>query len=83
FRWLLEEIHVTWAHLEKKRIRIRLYTKSLKEITIQTVEKAPPAIATTSELNQDNVRIFKTASRSSHLKRNPKSFIEAMASGIL
>ncbi|GKA29936.1 hypothetical protein Tco_0716181 [Tanacetum coccineum] len=26
--WLLEEIHVTWAHLEKKRTRIQLYTKS-------------------------------------------------------
>ncbi|GJV88620.1 hypothetical protein Tco_1532558 [Tanacetum coccineum] len=29
--WLLEEIHVTWAHLEKKRTRLRLYTKSLEE----------------------------------------------------
>ncbi|GJY28248.1 retrovirus-related pol polyprotein from transposon TNT 1-94 [Tanacetum coccineum] len=25
--WHLEEIHVTWAHLEKKRTRLRLYTK--------------------------------------------------------
>ncbi|GJW10292.1 hybrid signal transduction histidine kinase M [Tanacetum coccineum] len=29
--WLLEEIHVTWAHLEKKRTRLQLYTKSLEE----------------------------------------------------
>ncbi|GJX44216.1 ulp1 protease family, C-terminal catalytic domain-containing protein [Tanacetum coccineum] len=29
--WLLEEIHVTWAHLEKKRSRLRLYTKPLEE----------------------------------------------------
>ncbi|GJU86202.1 hypothetical protein Tco_1293748 [Tanacetum coccineum] len=29
--WLLEEIYVTWAHLEKKRTRLRLYTKSLKD----------------------------------------------------
>ncbi|GJU07167.1 putative ribonuclease H-like domain-containing protein [Tanacetum coccineum] len=26
--WNLEEIHVTWAHLEKKRTRLRLYTKN-------------------------------------------------------
>ncbi|GJX66352.1 MAK10-like protein [Tanacetum coccineum] len=30
--WLLEEIHVTWAQLEKKRTRLRLYTKYLEEI---------------------------------------------------
>ncbi|GJU74906.1 hypothetical protein Tco_1266311 [Tanacetum coccineum] len=29
--WLLEEIHVTWAHLEKKRKRVQLYTKSDEE----------------------------------------------------
>ncbi|GKD74694.1 hypothetical protein Tco_1332976, partial [Tanacetum coccineum] len=29
--WLLEEIHVTWAHLEKKQTRLQLYTKSDKE----------------------------------------------------
>ncbi|GJQ99945.1 hypothetical protein Tco_0522930 [Tanacetum coccineum] len=28
---LLEEIHVTWAHLEKKRTRLQLHTKSLEE----------------------------------------------------
>ncbi|GJW27271.1 hypothetical protein Tco_0041082 [Tanacetum coccineum] len=30
--WHLEEIHVTWAHLEKKLTRLRLYTKSFEEI---------------------------------------------------
>ncbi|GKC63816.1 hypothetical protein Tco_1096414, partial [Tanacetum coccineum] len=25
--WILEEIDVTWAHLEKKRTRLQLYTK--------------------------------------------------------
>nr|GEV23021.1 hypothetical protein [Tanacetum cinerariifolium] len=88
--WLLEEIHVTWAHLEKKRIRVRLYTKSLKEIIIQTVEMTSPAIATassaiamTSGLDQDGVRIFKMAYRRSRLKINPRRFIEAAASRIL
>nr|GEU96058.1 MAK10-like protein [Tanacetum cinerariifolium] len=46
--WLLEEIHVTWAHLEKKRTRLRLYTKSLGEIIIQTVEMASPTLAMAS-----------------------------------
>ncbi|GJW56805.1 hypothetical protein Tco_0103536 [Tanacetum coccineum] len=27
FDEILEDIHVTWAHLEKKRIRLQLYTK--------------------------------------------------------
>ncbi|GJU04490.1 hypothetical protein Tco_1120920 [Tanacetum coccineum] len=30
--WILEEIHMTWAQLEKKRTRLRLYTKSCEEI---------------------------------------------------
>ncbi|GKA64531.1 hypothetical protein Tco_0764238 [Tanacetum coccineum] len=30
--WHLEEIHVTWAYLEKKGTRLRLYTKSFEEI---------------------------------------------------
>ncbi|GJU23211.1 hypothetical protein Tco_1156553 [Tanacetum coccineum] len=30
-RWLLEEIHVTWALLKKKRTRLQLYTRSLEE----------------------------------------------------
>ncbi|GJX90511.1 retrovirus-related pol polyprotein from transposon TNT 1-94 [Tanacetum coccineum] len=38
--WQLEEIHVTWAHLEKKRTRLQTYTKSLKESCSQSVETA-------------------------------------------
>ncbi|GKE08566.1 reverse transcriptase zinc-binding domain-containing protein, partial [Tanacetum coccineum] len=33
--WILKEIHVTWAHLEKKRTRLRTYTKSLEDLYIQ------------------------------------------------
>ena len=32
FEWHLEEIHVTWAHLEKKRARLQLYMKIEEEI---------------------------------------------------
>ncbi|GJU28943.1 hypothetical protein Tco_1172532 [Tanacetum coccineum] len=31
FEWHLEEIHVTWAQLEKNRTRLRLYTNYLEE----------------------------------------------------
>ncbi|GJU40537.1 reverse transcriptase domain-containing protein [Tanacetum coccineum] len=41
--WHLEEIHMTWAHLEKKRTRLRTYTKSLKESCSQSVETASQA----------------------------------------
>ncbi|GKB28638.1 hypothetical protein Tco_0868039 [Tanacetum coccineum] len=32
----LEEIHVTWAHLEKKRTRLQTYTKFMKNIAYRT-----------------------------------------------
>ncbi|GJY79066.1 hypothetical protein Tco_0484867, partial [Tanacetum coccineum] len=38
--WHLEKIHVTWAHLEKKRARLRLYTIFLEELCSQSVETA-------------------------------------------
>ncbi|GJW16204.1 hypothetical protein Tco_0020337 [Tanacetum coccineum] len=38
--WLLEEIHVTWAHLEKKRTRLRTYTKSHDDFCKQWLETA-------------------------------------------
>ncbi|GKC02716.1 hypothetical protein Tco_0994326 [Tanacetum coccineum] len=41
--WHLEEIYVTWAHLEKKRTRLRLYTKNHKELCIKRVETASPS----------------------------------------
>ncbi|GKC33659.1 hypothetical protein Tco_1046043 [Tanacetum coccineum] len=41
--WHLEEIHVTWAHLEKKRTRLRTYIKSLEESCSQSVETASQA----------------------------------------
>ncbi|GJX84755.1 hypothetical protein Tco_0335529 [Tanacetum coccineum] len=40
--WHLEEIHVTWAHLEKKRTRLWTYTKSHEEMCSQSVETASP-----------------------------------------
>ncbi|GJR77850.1 retrovirus-related pol polyprotein from transposon TNT 1-94 [Tanacetum coccineum] len=41
--WLLEEIHVTWTHLEKKQTRLRTYTKSLKDLCKQWLKTASQA----------------------------------------
>ncbi|GJR08751.1 hypothetical protein Tco_0791403 [Tanacetum coccineum] len=41
--WHLEEIHMTWAHLEKKQTRLRTYTKSLEDLCIQHVEMVSKA----------------------------------------
>ncbi|GJZ30644.1 MAK10-like protein [Tanacetum coccineum] len=59
--WHLEEIHVTWAHLEKKRTRLRLYTKNHEELCKQRVETESPS-------QSDGVRIFiiVTASKIQH-----------------
>ncbi|GKB04959.1 reverse transcriptase domain-containing protein [Tanacetum coccineum] len=40
----LEEIHVTWAHLEKKRTRLRTNTKTLKDLCSQSLETASPTL---------------------------------------
>ncbi|GJV81141.1 retrovirus-related pol polyprotein from transposon TNT 1-94 [Tanacetum coccineum] len=37
------ELHVTWAHLEKKRIRLRTNTKTLEDLCSQTLETASQA----------------------------------------
>ncbi|GJT07240.1 hypothetical protein Tco_0841702 [Tanacetum coccineum] len=39
-----EEIHVTWAHLEKKRTRLRTNTKTLQDLKSQSLETASPFI---------------------------------------
>ncbi|GKD08817.1 hypothetical protein Tco_1188502 [Tanacetum coccineum] len=38
--WHLEEIHVTWAHLEKKWTRLQLYPKNHEELFTQSLETA-------------------------------------------
>ncbi|GJZ88014.1 putative reverse transcriptase domain-containing protein [Tanacetum coccineum] len=40
----LEEIHVTWAHLEKKRTRLRTNTKTLEDLCSQSLETASPTL---------------------------------------
>ncbi|GKF80888.1 hypothetical protein Tco_0239490, partial [Tanacetum coccineum] len=40
----LDELHVTWAHLEKKRTRLRTNTKTLEDLCSRSLETASPAI---------------------------------------
>ncbi|GJR93078.1 hypothetical protein Tco_0265252 [Tanacetum coccineum] len=40
----LEEVHVTWAHLEKKRTRLQTNTKTLKDLCSQSLETASPTL---------------------------------------
>nr|GEX47007.1 hypothetical protein [Tanacetum cinerariifolium] len=41
--WHLEEIHVSLAHLKKKRTRLQTHTKSFEEMCSQSMETASPA----------------------------------------
>nr|GEZ36432.1 hypothetical protein [Tanacetum cinerariifolium] len=55
--WLLEEIHVSWAHLEKKRTRLQLYTKVIEEYGSQWLETASQFHVTASGYQSEGVRI--------------------------
>ncbi|GKB32918.1 hypothetical protein Tco_0872319 [Tanacetum coccineum] len=57
-RWLLEEIHVTWAHLEKKRTRYELYIQVDEDYCSQCMGMALELLATSSGLQGDDVKII-------------------------
>ncbi|GKC74562.1 hypothetical protein Tco_1120445, partial [Tanacetum coccineum] len=44
FGWHLDDLHVTWAHLEKKWTRLRTNTKILEDISLQTLETVSEAL---------------------------------------
>ncbi|GJZ41829.1 hypothetical protein Tco_0588715 [Tanacetum coccineum] len=58
--WHLEEIHVTWAYLEKKGIRLRLYTKNLKNCALRAWRRRRNHKATASGLSADATRFEDT-----------------------
>ncbi|GKB23678.1 hypothetical protein Tco_0863079, partial [Tanacetum coccineum] len=53
-----EEIHMTWAHLEKKQARLQLYTQVDEELFSQTVETVSELVATPSGLQRDDFRNY-------------------------
>ncbi|GJU77855.1 hypothetical protein Tco_1274925 [Tanacetum coccineum] len=68
--WLWEKIHVTWAHLEKKRTRLRTYTKSLEDLCIDGVVGIKRR---RRDVSSDSVRNFTTASGRGRLKEDLES----------
>ncbi|GKC42062.1 hypothetical protein Tco_1059784 [Tanacetum coccineum] len=67
--WHLEEIHVTWAHLEKKRTRLRTCTKIHQEVLFSERGDGVAGIKRRRrDLSGDGVWILATASQRSRLK---------------
>ncbi|GKA19921.1 hypothetical protein Tco_0699836, partial [Tanacetum coccineum] len=62
--WHLEEIHVTWAHLEKKRTRLRTCTKIHQEVLFSERGDGVASIKRRRrDLSGDGVWILATASQ--------------------
>ncbi|GKE76393.1 hypothetical protein Tco_1542513 [Tanacetum coccineum] len=57
----LDELRMTWAHLEKKRTRLRTNTKTLKDLCSQSLETTSYAILDVVATHQGTV---------SHISRN-------------
>ncbi|GJW50917.1 hypothetical protein Tco_0092268 [Tanacetum coccineum] len=62
FGKLLEDIHVTWTHLGKKRDKIAALHEVAWKIWAQCLETVSEIPATPSELTSDSVKTFVTAS---------------------
>ncbi|GKD05431.1 hypothetical protein Tco_1180405 [Tanacetum coccineum] len=72
--WHLEEIHVTWTHLEKKRTRLRTYTKIHQEVLFT---ECGDGIRSTKrhhhDLSGDGVWILATPSQRMDLSQKDKN----------
>nr|GEW44382.1 MAK10-like protein [Tanacetum cinerariifolium] len=69
--WHLEEIHVTWAHLEKKQTRLQTYTKIQQEVLFSERGDGITSIKRCNrDLSGNGVWILVMASQRSQLKVN-------------
>ncbi|GJY82104.1 hypothetical protein Tco_0494855 [Tanacetum coccineum] len=67
--WHLEEIHVTWAHLEKKWTRLQACTKIHQEVLfLERGDNVAGIKRRRRDLSGDGVWILATASQRSRLK---------------
>ncbi|GJS23982.1 hypothetical protein Tco_0452614 [Tanacetum coccineum] len=71
-RWILEGIHVTWAQLEKKRIRPQLYTNYLEENLTDRRDGVSNHKRRCQDHSRDGVRDFQIALERSRLKETLK-----------
>ncbi|GJZ15228.1 hypothetical protein Tco_0550905, partial [Tanacetum coccineum] len=83
FRWILEEIHVTWAQLEKKQTRLRLYTNSHEEYAYSVWRRLHKLLRRRQDVQEMASGFLKNAFERRHLKRNPRRFNRVTASGKL
>ncbi|GJS64735.1 hypothetical protein Tco_0679299 [Tanacetum coccineum] len=64
--WHLEEIHVTWTHMEKKRMRLRTCTKIHQEVLFSECRDGVTSIKRRRrDLSGDGVWILVTVSQRS------------------
>ncbi|GKC28235.1 hypothetical protein Tco_1035529, partial [Tanacetum coccineum] len=69
--WHLEEIYVTWAHLEKKQTRLRTCTKIYQEVLFtERGDDIAGIKRRRRDLYGDGVWILATTSQRSQLKVN-------------
>ncbi|GJS35883.1 hypothetical protein Tco_0534265 [Tanacetum coccineum] len=66
--WHLEEIHMNWAHLEKKRTRLRLYTIYLEELCTERGDGVAGFKRRRHDLSSDGVENLTMASGRNRLK---------------
>ncbi|GJR04345.1 putative reverse transcriptase domain-containing protein [Tanacetum coccineum] len=66
--WHLEEIHMTWAHSEKKRTRLRTHTKSLEIVHTEYGDGVAGFKQHRRDLSSDDVKKLTTASGRNRLK---------------
>nr|GEU75213.1 protein kinase-like domain, concanavalin A-like lectin/glucanase domain protein [Tanacetum cinerariifolium] len=69
--WHLKELHVNWAHLEKKRARLRTYNKSLEQLCIQREFKEETEKEIKEE-EEDSLKHFDTFPTMKELRLGPR-----------
>ncbi|GJZ61777.1 hypothetical protein Tco_0617914 [Tanacetum coccineum] len=80
FGKLLEDIHVTWTHLGKKRDKIATLHEVVLRIRVQCLETASGFLATPSGSTRDGVTTFVTSAELNRLKETLRRFDEATTS---
>ncbi|GJY26250.1 hypothetical protein Tco_0400976 [Tanacetum coccineum] len=65
--WLLKEIHMTWAHLEKKRTRLRTYMHTVAGDSVAGIKQRR------RDLSSDDIRNLATTSGRGRLKEELES----------
>nr|GEX71895.1 ribonuclease H-like domain-containing protein [Tanacetum cinerariifolium] len=76
---LMDDIHMTWAHLDKKGTRLQLYAEVVSRIAHRAWRRRHNFLATPSDHTRDDVRKLITAPKCNRLKRNPSRLSKAKA----